>query len=185
MKVNKIMVVFIVLAQIILTLLLCVDKDKATNDLPLEAGKWVSVRDMTQQDARYFYVNGMIYGGYINSSKSPRYHFLSGKYPHLKNINDDIDIVSFEMNINKDHEPYARDKKYVYYPSEFGDILFIDGYIASGEIYCDDITIEGADPYSFQYIGKGYAIDKNRMYYKGKKIEWSDSILQTFIKEMR
>lgn len=90
-----------------------------------------------------------------------------------------VDVETFEVNINSSKDLwerlYAKDKRYVYYPGN----IQIDDYN-----YCYDITFEGdiripgADPKTFKYIGKGYAVDKNNMYYKGEKIKWNDYIIE-------
>lgn len=156
----------------------CANKDKNPDlslDLPNEVGKWVSVSD-TSYASWYYLIEGDIYAGWITLDESPREFFLSCKYecPDFAPPLTDVDIASFEVNINNDDEPYAKDKRCVYYPT--GPIFF-DGYNGGGEIYFDDISIKGADPLSFRYIGKGYAVDKNYMYYRGKRIEWNDSII--------
>ncbi len=90
-----------------------------------------------------------------------------------------VDIESFEVNINSDDEfwdqLYAKDKRYVYYPQS---IQIMDEYDYFDITFEGDIRIHGADPNTFLYIGKGYAVDKKNMYYQGEKIKWNDHIIE-------
>lgn len=172
------MITFVIILGILLSS--CANKNlNHPKDLLNEVGTWVSVSD-TFYTAPYYLIEDSIYVGYITLEESPRDFFLSCKYnyPDLAQPLTDVDVASFEVNINSDNEPYAKDKRYVYYPlPNYDSPIFIDGYRGGGEIYCGDISIKGADPLSFQYIGNGYAIDRNYMYYRGESIEWNDSII--------
>lgn len=191
----------------------CVNKEKGYNlpyDLPNETGTWVSVSDTTCSSP-YYLIEDSIYVGYLSINGSPHDFFLKYKSEDVLDFMPTltgVDIASFEVNINKDQSAYARDKRAVYFPrgTKDGTELFFDGYDAGGVIYYGDISIDGADPYTFQYIGggyamdknniyfngwdvpstdlltfkvlgKGYAVDKNDMYYRGEKIKWNDHII--------
>lgn len=146
-------------------------------NLPNEVGTWVNLSDTTYTSC-YYLIENSIYVGYISLiDESPRDFLLDCKhnYPGFAPPLTGVDIASFEVNINSDDEPYAKDKRFVYYPVE--SPIFFDGYNGGGEIYSGDISIKDADPLSFQYIGKGYAIDKNSMYYRGRRVEWNDSVI--------
>lgn len=92
-----------------------------------------------------------------------------------------VDVETFEVNVNPSNDVweqyyglYAKDKQYVYYPTNL--------HIEEDNNYYDitfdgDIRITDADPKSFKYIGKGYAVDKNNMYYRGDRIKWNDYII--------
>ena len=173
--IRKILAYYIFISLVLLSS--CVNKNL---NRPHEVGTWVSVSD-TAHTSPYFLIEDSIYVGYIALiDESPRDFFLDCKHncPDFAPPLTDVDIASFKVNINSDDEPYAKDKRFVYYPID--SPIFFDGYNGGGEIYCGDISIKDAYPLSFQYIGKGYAIDKNFMYYKGKRIEWNDSIITTF-----
>lgn len=191
----------------------CGNKETGHNlpcDLPDEIGLWVSVSD-TSYESPYYLIGDSIYVGYISlSNESPREFFLRKRSnSFLVNPLTDVDIASFEVNINKDRCFYARDKNAVYYPcgkANGGGPEFFDGIYGGGELYFGDISIDEADPQTFQYIGsnyasdkyniyfkgyvvqqadhktfkvlgKGYAIDKDNMYYQGRIIKWNDHII--------
>lgn len=163
----------------------CTNQNRIDNDTKnnvsntmYEKGQWISIKDTTNK-SEYCLIDGHIYAGWIVSDEynSARSFFQANKkyFPHLT----DVDIETFEINKNEDNEPYARDKNKIYYPQLF-NTEFFDGDTDGGEIYFGDISIKEADVKTFKYIGKGYAIDKNNMYYKGSKIQWNDSILDRF-----
>ena len=204
----------IILLVILISSTACANKGggyNSTNDLPDEVGMWVSVSDTTYESP-YYLIGDSIYVGYISlTNESPLEFFLRRKSNSvLVRPLTDVDITSFEVNINKDKSHYARDKKAIYYPrgtAYDSGPLFFDGIYGGGELYYGDISIEGADPRTFQYIGsdyasdrnniyyqgvvvqsaeqqtfkvlgKGYAVDKDNMYYRGNKINWNDHIIE-------
>ncbi|MDE5555401.1 MAG: DKNYY domain-containing protein [Muribaculaceae bacterium] len=154
----------------------CANKETGYNlpyDLPNEVGMWVSVSDTTYTSI-YYPVNGSIYATDFEHDSISTYAFLGqSKLPTLSYV----DVRTFEVNINRDGEHYARDKRHVYYPTDIDCIMFLDGEDWGCAVFFGDLSIKGADPQTFQYIGKGYAVDKNNMYYRGKKIKWNDRII--------
>jgi hypothetical protein len=54
---------------------------------------------------------------------------------------------------------------------------FFDGEEISGEIYRGDLSIKGAAPKTFKYLGDGYAVDKRNMYNKGRIIASNGGIV--------
>lgn len=179
------MLIIIIVLLISISALACannITEDILPYDLPNEVGTWISVNDTTYESP-YYLIGDSIFVGYISlANESPREFFLRCKSnPLLVQPLIDVDIPTFEVNINKDKSSYARDKNAVYYPrstSYGGGPEFFDGINGGGVIYYGDISIEGADPQTFQYIGSDYALDKNDIYYKGRIIHNAD--LQTF-----
>ncbi len=159
------------------------NSDSLPYDLPNECGTWVNLSD-TIYESPYCLVEDSIYFGYLTLINiTPREFFLRCKLtrPNFAPPLTGVDVESFEVNINKDKSPYARDKKSVYYPSGTvygGGPEFFDSTYGGGELYYGDISIKGADPQTFQYIGDGYAIDKEHMYYKGMCIPWNENIIK-------
>ena len=176
----------IILLILFVSLLSCTSNSTGNNlpyVLPYEVGTWVSVSDTTYESP-YYLIEDSIYVGYISLlNKSPREFFLNCRLnrPGFAPPLTDVDITSFEVNINKDKSPYARDKNSVYYPRGTiygGGPEFFDGVNGGGELYYGDISIEGVDPQTFQYIGNDYAIDKEHMYYRGECILWDENIIK-------
>ena len=161
-----------------------------------ETGNWVNISN-APLDCGYLLHNNKIYGvgitasvedidwdlfwtEFLRSQFDTLYYRVNGKVVDFT-IEDNtahpikyVDIPSFLVNTNEDGELYAKDKNYVYYPLDMYIFDYYDYYDISFE---GDIRIPGADPKSFKYIGKGYAVDKNNMYYKGEKIKWNNYII--------
>ena len=101
----------------------CANKETGYNlpyDLPNEVGMWFSVSDTTYTSI-YYPVNGSIYATDFEHDSISTYAFLGqSKLPTLSYV----DVRTFEVNINRDGEHYARDKRHVYYPTDIDCIMF-------------------------------------------------------------
>lgn len=76
-----------------------------------------------------------------------------------------VDIESFVVN---EEGKYAKDRNFVYYPD-------IETRFHSERTYPDlegEWVIIKADPETFEYLGDGYAIDKDKMFLDGVRIPW-------------
>lgn len=180
----------------------CKNRD-LTHDISYikEKGKWVNIKN-APMDCYYVLRGDKIYGVGFDTPLDnidwdlfwkeflmPRYTLITseefGTVTHERVRRDSsdfsirhIDVETFEVNINSSEDLwerlYAKDKRYVYYPTE----IHIEDYNNYYDISFEgDIRIPGADPKSFKYIGKGYAVDKNNMYFHGEKIKWNDHII--------
>ena len=180
----------VVILILLVSLTSCISNDNGNNlpyNLPNEVGIWVSVSDTTY-NSFYYLIGDSIYAGQftLTYKSSPRDFFLyirdnPGDLLTFVEPLTDVDVASFEVNINRDLSPYARDKKSVYYLAVYyldGGVDFIDGEDWGAEIYSGNMSIKGADPLTFQYIGNDYAIDKEHMYHKGKCIPWDENIIK-------
>lgn len=175
------MLIIIFILLILSTSCINKNKDSLQYETSNEVGVWVSVNDTTYTSS-YYLIEDSIYAGSIDLlNQSPREFFLDciKNYPGFAPPLTDVDIKSFEVNINQDMAPYARDKNKVYYQTATlnGIEMFFDDDYGGGVIYSEDISINGADPKTFKYIGKGYAVDKSNMYYRGEKIKWNEHII--------
>lgn len=63
---------------------------------------------------------------------------------------------------------YALDKNQVYYPLTIECIETQEGGFCS----CTDYIIKGADQSTFRALGSDYAVDKNRVYFRGLPIAY-------------
>lgn len=92
---------------------------------------------------------------------------------------NDIDISSFK--ICKD-TGYAKDSRRVYYWVDCVGLELQKGRYRRnpGELNFKTmaIIVKDCSPYTFKYIGNGYGIDYNHMYYNGFEIPWNDSVIQ-------
>ena len=129
-------------------------------------GEWVTV-PVNESVSGYDNIGGQIYWGYI----------VGLDFTEDENVN--ADIVTFRVCKGSE---YARDKRHVYYPQ---DQVCFDGfkedektgeYEAFGGTVAKKMILKGARPSQFKYIGNGYAVSGNKMYYNGEAIEWNDSI---------
>lgn len=144
-------------------------------DIP-DKGDWVRLVDDNNQEG-YCFFNNKVYGVELSiSDTTGLYQFMTDLQPLP--ILQNADAATFEVCINSDFEPYAKDAFNVYYHSPSGTIYF-DGEVVSGEIYYNIFVINGADPLTFKYMGDGYAADKNNMYFRGVKIDWNDRIVES------
>ena len=151
------------------------------HDVNFEKGEWVEIKNANNKNG-YCIIEDQVYGAWIYLADTiDLEEYLLEIQSELKPLSYS-DSKTFEVCINPDGEPYARDTNNVYYPS-VENILFFDGDDIGGEIYDSNIRINGADPKSFKYIGKGYAVDKNNMYYKGEKIKWNNHIISALQQE--
>ena len=168
----------IIISIILVTILSCTGNVKRNNlpyDLPDEVGMWVSVSDTTYKSV-YYLIRDSIYACEVCFADGCSYDY-STFVPPLTGV----DVASFEVNINKDKTPYARDKNNVYFPANNnhgGSEVFFEGEDCDGVIYSGDLSIKGADPQTFQYIGNNYALDKTNIYFEGRVVQQAD--LQTF-----
>ena len=147
-----------------------------SREINFEAGEWINIK-AANNIAGYCIIDEQVYGAmFCVSDTLGVEHFLKWYQSELYPLAGS-DAETFEVCVNSDHQPYGRDANNVYYP-RFENTIFIDGEYFGGEIYVGNIIINRADPKTFKYLGKGYAVDKNSMYYEGIKIEWNDSIIE-------
>lgn len=168
----------------VIAILLCVIssciKKSTHKELPAEKGEWVKLID-TNSVAGYHLINNQIYGLDVDVFETISIsQFLYDYIVDYKPING-VDVETFEVCINNEREPYAKDKRYVYHPH--GGVIY-DAEDWSAWEYGSDLKIPGADPKTFRYIGKGYAVDKYNMYFCGGKIKWNDSIIDALQKSI-
>lgn len=82
-----------------------------------------------------------------------------------------VDIETFTVLAGT---KYAKDKCFVYYPIS----IFCIDYIDCGVCYYVRYIVEDANPETFKYLGKGYAVDGKNVYFRGELIMNADG--QTF-----
>jgi hypothetical protein len=73
---------------------------------------------------------------------------------------ENVDSNTFEVLSNSG---YARDTSHVYYPIK---MLCVDG-TDFGYCYCVEYVLEGALPSKFKYLGKDYATDGHKVFFRG------------------
>ena len=167
------------LVSIIAVLVSC--SSRHNNSLPenetdhlLEKGRWVSIKDANGENGYCLFENkiyGLDLGLRETADLNRRIRELQPLYPLYGS-----DAETFEVCINSDYEPYGRDAHNVYY-HDLSSTEFFDGEEVGGEIYRGDLSIKGADPKTFKYLGDGYAVDKRNMYHEGKTIAWDGGII--------
>lgn len=163
---------------LLISLFSCAGNVKEYNlpyDLPDEIGMWVSVSDTTYESS-YHLIRDSIYACEVCFADGCSYDY-STFVPPLPYV----DVASFEVNINKDKSPYARDKNNVYFQTinpNGGREIFFEGEYCDGVIYSGDLSIKEADPQTFKYIGCDYASDRNNIYFEGHVVPQADQ--QTF-----
>lgn len=163
--------VLLILCVIFFVLKTCINKPI------LEKGKWVNIKD-APISCGYILKDSLIYGVQIPKAEENSWtdSLINSLDEWLTPIAY-VDVESFMVNINDDEEQfYAKDNNNVYYPVE---MILYDGYSPYSATFEGDIIIPNADPKTFKYLGEGYAVDKNSMYYYGGKIDWNDSIIQS------
>ena len=138
-----------------------------------ENGKWMDIADVKHDYGFYLSNKGDIYGLYIDANDS----FPIDSYIESLSPMPYAEVKSFKICVNDDDEPYAKDNNRVYY-AYINGILFEDGENMCAELYRGDLSIRGADPMTFKYLGQGYAIDKKNIYFQGFVVQSAD--LQTF-----
>lgn len=154
--------------KMILTIVLFLSLSACTyrSDEICDNGEWVIV-PVGESVSGYDNIGGQIYWGYI----------VGLDFTEDENV--DADIETFRVCIGSE---YAKDKHHVYYPQ---DQVCFDGfkedektgeYEAFGGTVAKKMILKGARPSQFKYIGNGYAVSGNKMYYNGEVIEWNDSI---------
>ena len=118
---------------------------------PKEGKEWVKLNN--QESTEWFSrIDSVVYCGEIFCNIEP-----------MKNV----DANSFEVIPNSN---YARDKNNVYYPIEIPCIDYSD----CGVCYCGKYVLENTNPNTFKYLGKDYAIDKNLVFFRGRKLNNAD-----------
>lgn len=127
-----------------------------------DSAKWVKLGAETRIDD-YWNHHGKIYGGdYGDFSFDDLGHFT----PLI------CDASSFEVASGTG---YAKDNNHVYYPYY---TYFVDTETYGlGPIFKGYVVI-GADPKTFKYIGRGYGIDKNRMFLRGEEVSWDETYIK-------
>lgn len=78
-----------------------------------------------------------------------------------------VDIATFRVMPGSG---YAKDKTNVYYPLE---VMCVD-YTDCGVCYCTRFVVSNADPKTFDYLGKDYAMDDNKVFFRGEEIKNAD-----------
>lgn len=121
----------------------------------IDTADWVKLEDEARIDG-YWNHNGKIYGG----------NFEDVPVDELDEIQPlDCDAETLEIAIGTG---YARDKNHVYYPYQ---VLAIDTELYGFEIF-NGYIVQDADPETIKYIGTELAMDRDRMYIRGKEIPW-------------
>ena len=154
--------------KLILTIVLFLSLSACTyrSDEICDNGKWVIV-PVGESVSGYDNIGGQIYWGYI----------VGLDFTEDENVNADIET----FRVCKGSE-YARDKHHVYYPQDqacfdgFKEDKETGEYEAFGGTVAKKMILKGARPSQFKYIGNGYAVSGNKIYYNGEVIEWNDSI---------
>ena len=125
---------------------------------PIEdQGAWRKL-ERNEKIGLYLRVGNRIYGG----------SFYIKDTIHITPLKD-VDASTFEICEGTE---YARDKNHVYYPIR---IMCTDGEDWGG-CYFEEYIVDGASPESFIYIKDDYGVDGYRMYNRGERIEWNDSV---------
>jgi hypothetical protein len=115
------------------------------------ASGWITLQEDQTMDG-YYRKNGKIYcGGTPCGDES-----MSG-----------VDVSSFQVYPGSG---YAKDMNAVYYPI----LLMSDHYTDCATMICVKYVVEGAQPSSFKYLEKDYALDGNTVYYRGEIITVAD-----------
>ncbi len=133
-----------------------------------EYSYWKKLENLERDDL-WIRIGDSIYG--IDSYDFDDYRWVGAK---------DVDVATFEVCVGS--EGYAKDKRHVYYPLQ---MTGYDGETWGTYIEDDGYIIEGADPKSFKCLGYGYAVDRFRMYFKGKPIKWDNEILDPKVRERK
>ena len=126
-----------------------------TAEYAADGESWVSLKNKESIDG-YTRIGDSIFGGEIACNIEP----LKG-----------IDVDTFKILPGTKH---AKDKNKVYYPISIGCVDYID----CGVCYYGEIIMAGANPESFEYLGKEYATDGKNVYFRGELIKVADG--QTF-----
>jgi hypothetical protein len=106
---------------------------------------WVTLKNNNQVGA-YIKQNDKLYCG--SSSSNPM---------------ENVDPYTFEVLSDSG---YAKDSRHVYYPIS---LLCVDS-ADYGYCYCDEYVLEGALSAKFKYLGKDYATDGQKVFFRGKLI---------------
>lgn len=112
---------------------------------------WIELKNGEQIDG-YSRKKNKIYCGGISCDAEP----MNG-----------VDIATFRV---RPGSYYAKDKSNVYYPLE---TMCVD-YTDCGVCYCTKFIVPNADPKTFDYIDKDYAIDDNSVFFRGEEIPAAD-----------
>jgi DKNYY family len=112
---------------------------------------WTHLNDKERIDG-YTRIGDSIFGGEIACNVKP-----------LRNI----DIKTFKVLAGTQ---YAKDTNHVYYPLEIPCVDYAD----CGVCYYGKVIIEGANPVSFQYLGKEYATDGKLVFFRGEPLQGAD-----------
>lgn len=148
---------------------------------PIDIGLWVDIQE-APEPCGYYLIDNQIYALEPEYEELKHFSIKDSLKQYIRHYNpvNDTDVPSFKVCITKTHyDRYAKDINHVYYPENAELIEYIDKGFHPIE-YGQNLIIDGADPATFKYIGRGYAVDKNNMYRFGKKIEWSDSVISLF-----
>ena len=124
---------------------------KSTIERVQEQTEWIEPQEGESING-YTRIGNCIYGGDANASQAQP----------LK-----VDINSFEVCRGSG---YARDIKHVYYP-------IAKEYDEDGKCRFTEYVVKGMNPEKFLYVGNGYAIAGKKMYYKGHRIKWNNTIV--------
>jgi hypothetical protein len=133
----------------------------------VDRGDWTPLKE-GEHHACFTRCNDSIWGGYIDSLYTYKdLHYCSF-----------VDKGSLLVSRSSD---YAKDKNHVYYPL-IVDYLGNDDpndFTTVAAVRVVKCVIEDADPASFKVIGNGYAVDSNRMYYKGREMPWDNEVIRS------
>jgi len=139
-----------------------------------DVGEWLNVKDSIRRDSNgnyYFRVYELVHNTTLASEGDGW-----GPGP-VVNINT--------FKICKGTK-YAKDWKRVYYGIECVGLELRKGRFRDNpeglRFITDGLIIDGCSPYTFKYIGDGYAIDHKHMYRYGKRIPWDDGVIDRQLK---
>lgn len=134
--------------------------DKTEEYVKINSG-WIKLPHKVCIDG-YTRIDDDIYCGEINCDVDP----MSG-----------IDEETFEVYPGAG---YARDKYYIYYPIE---VFCFDG-TNCGVCFCSKYIVI-ADRKSFEYLGNGYAKDRNSAFFRGEIIQNADALTFEIVCNLR
>lgn len=112
---------------------------------------WITLQEGQSIDG-YTRKDNRIYCGEVNCGAKP----MVG-----------VDVTSFKVYPGS---KYAKDKAFVYYPIS----ITCSDYADCGVCSCDKYTISNLSIKDFEYLGKDYATDKIKVYFRGQELEGAD-----------
>lgn len=159
----------------LIPLLFLIGNYRSNHNKSKDIGIWKEISENTKRGVYYRYRDSIyIIDIFYDEKIGYRPDFFKDSLFMKIDPISDVDIKSFKICQGT---VYAKDKNYIYYP--------LDRYRMSR--YSETtlfrrVKLEYADRASFKYLGYGYAVDKNNMYYNGRKIQWNNRILKEAVR---